>query len=59
MKHPSSKPAHPSTLLSSDHLPNLEELDITGGHVHYVANHIQGSARPCGCDSYHWQDVLL
>ena len=59
MKHPSPKPPHPSTQLSPDHLPDLEELDITGGHVHYIAHRGQGSGGPGGCDSSHWQDVLL
>ena len=59
MKHPSSKPPYPSTLLLHDHLPDLEELDITGGHIYHVAHRIQGSAGPGECDSSHWQDVLL
>ena len=37
----------------------MKDLDITGSHVHYVVRHIQGNAGPGGCDSSHWQDILL
>ena len=40
MKHPSSKPPYPSTLLLPDHLPDLEELHVTGSHIHHVAHRI-------------------
>ena len=58
-KHPSSHPPHSSTLLDTPQLPTLEDLDITGNHVHFVARNIQGSAGPGGCDALHWQDTLL
>lgn len=32
---------------------------MTGSHVALVARRIQGSAGPGGCDSSHWQDILL
>jgi hypothetical protein len=59
LKHPAPKPPHSSTLSMPDHLPQLEDLDITGDHVHHIALRIQGSAGPGGCDSKHWQDILL
>ena len=37
---------HSSALLAPDHLPELEDLDITGGHIHRVAHQIQGGAGP-------------
>lgn len=48
-----------TTLLEPDHLPELEDLDITGSHIHQVALRIQGSAGPGGCDSTHWKDITL
>ena len=42
-KHPSSHPPHSSTLLDTPQLPTLEDLDITGNHVHFVPRNIQGS----------------
>ena len=59
MKHPSPMLPHSSALLAPDHLPELEDIDITGGHIHHVANWIQGGVGPGGCDSAHWQDALL
>ena len=47
---------HLSASLATDHLPELEGLDITGSDI---AHRIQGSAGPGGCDSAHWQDALL
>lgn len=44
MKHPSPRLPHSLALLPPDNLPALEDLDITGGHVHHVAHRIQGSA---------------
>ena len=59
MKHPSPMLPHSSSLLAPDHLPEFEDLDITGGHIHQVAHRIQSGARPGGCDSAHWQDAVL
>uniref|UniRef100_A0A1X7TNZ6 Reverse transcriptase domain-containing protein n=1 Tax=Amphimedon queenslandica TaxID=400682 RepID=A0A1X7TNZ6_AMPQE len=59
MKHPSPRLPHSFSLLDTGDLPDLEDLDITGNHVHQVALRIQGSAGPGGCDAAHWQDILL
>ena len=59
LKHPAPVLPHSSTLLEPDHLPELEDLDITGSHIHQVALRIQGSAGPGGCDSTHWQVITL
>ena len=40
-------------------LPSLSDLDVTGAHIHFATNRIQGSTGPGGCDTNHWQDVLL
>ena len=59
MKHPDSKIPPNSAILKYDTLPLFEDVEITGGHIQYVASKIQGSAGPGGCDANHWQDALL
>ena len=59
LNHPQSHPPHSSTLLSAQILPLFEDIDITVAHIDFVADRIQGSAGPGGCDSSRWQDVLL
>ena len=59
LKHPSPHPPHSSTLLRPSVVPLFEDLDITGAHIGIIAHRIKGSAGPTGCDSTHWQDVLL
>ena len=58
-KHPQPHPPHSFSLLQPSSLPLLEDVDVTGAHVGNVAHRIQGSAGPTGCDSFHWQDILL
>ena len=59
-KHPSLHPPHSSTLLSPPSpLPLFEDLDVTGTHISLIAKRLQGSAGPGGCDSSHWQNILL
>ena len=58
-KHPDPKIPLKSALLSCDDLPSLEDVEVTGGQVLYVARLIRGGAGPGGCDAIHWQDVLL
>ena len=48
MKHPSPILPLSFALLAPDHLPELEDLDITGGHIHHVAHRTQGGAGPGG-----------
>ena len=60
VKHPSSHPPHSSTLLPPPSpLPLFEDLDVTGTHIALIACRIQESAGPGGCDSSHWQNILL
>lgn len=58
-KHPESQIPPPSALIPCSDLPVLEDLEVTGNVILKAASMIQGSARPGGCDSDHWQDVLL
>ena len=59
-KHPSLHSPHSSTLLSPPSpLPLFEDLDVTGTHISLIARRLQGSAGPGGCDSSHWQNILL
>ena len=58
-KHPQSHPPFSTSLLSVNTLPMFEDVDITGAHINRVANMIQGSPSPGGCDSSHWQDILI
>jgi hypothetical protein len=57
-KHPDALMPHSSSLLKSNQLPLLEDIEVTGAHIGAVARKIQGSAGPGGCDSSHWQDIL-
>ena len=59
LKHPTSHPPHSSNLLNPPQLPLLEDVEVMGAHVGLTAHRIQGSAGPGGCDSTHWQDILL
>ena len=59
LKHPTSHPPHSSALLNPSQLPLLEDVEVTGAHISLVAHRIQGNAGPGGCDSTHWQDILL
>ena len=58
-KHPPNHPSFSSTLSPSAPLPLLEDVDVSGTHVALTAKRLQGSAGPGGCDSSHWQDILL
>ena len=58
-KYPESQVPPISTLLSCDNLPPFEVVEVTRNVIQKVASLIQGSAGPGGCDSGHWQDVLL
>ena len=59
LKHPTSHPPHSSTLLNPPQLPLLEDVEVTGAHIGLTAHRIQGSTGLGGCDSTHWQDILL
>ena len=59
-KHPFLHPPHSSTLLSPPSpLLLFEDLNVTGTHLALIARRLQGSAGPGGCDSSHWQNILL
>ena len=49
-KHPDPKIPPKSALLICDDLPSLEDVEVTGGQVLYVARLIRGGAGPGGCD---------
>ena len=51
----------PTTILSSlDHLPQLEDLDITGVHNQFACGLLaSGGAGTGGCDASLWHDILL
>ena len=50
-KHPAPSPPSPSSLLIFDHLPSLEDVELTGSHILLSARRIQGGAGPGGCDA--------
>ena len=52
-KHPVPHPPGSTSLLKSDSLPQLEDVDITGGHTLYATQRIQGGVGPSGCDACH------
>ena len=58
-KHPDARPPKASSLVACDVLPLLEDVEITGSHILFVAHRVQGGAGPGGCDAGHWRDVLL
>ena len=58
-KHPAPCPPDSTSLLRSDSLPQLKDVEVTGGHILYAAQRIQGGAGPGGCDACHWHDALL
>ena len=41
-KHPLPCPLYSTSLLECDHLPLLEEVEITGAHIHSITHSIQG-----------------
>ena len=42
-----------------DDLPYLEDVEVAGSHVRFMAHHLQDGAGPGGCDASHWRDILL
>ena len=58
-RHPAPSPPTLSSLLRCDNLPLLEDVELTGSHILYLARTIQGGAGPGRCDAYHWRDALL
>ena len=58
-KHPPPCPPNSSSLLRYDSLPQVEDVEITGGHILHAARRIQGGAGAGGCDTCHWHDALL
>ena len=58
-KHPESQVPPISALLSCDNLPAFEDVEVTGNVIQKVASLIQGSAGPDGCDSGHWQVLIV
>ena len=59
LKHPDPCIPASASFLHCDVLPQFEDVEITSCHVLLSARQIQGGAGPGGCDTCHWQDVLL
>ena len=58
-KHPDSQFPPKSAFLRCDELPRVEDVEVSGSYIMCVAQSIQGSAGPGGCDASHWQDSIL
>ena len=59
LKHPEPGETSEEACPSYDDLPDLIDLDITGGHIQMVARSLRGGAGPGGSDAAAWQDWLL
>ena len=59
LKHPDPGLASAAACTTYPTLPDLIDLDITGGHIQTVARRLRGSAGPGGSDAEAWQDWLL
>ena len=59
LKHPDPGLASAAACTTYPTLPDLIDLDITGGHIQTVARRLRGSAGSGGSDAEAWQDCLL